>query len=388
MQVLLAESGPKAIEMLHRAADLHERFDLVLLDMQMPEMDGLTMAKIVKADPDIADTKMILLTSLGRASGDLLAEGGIAMCLTKPVKESALYDALASVVGSGKVPHTAHPGKTMLSGGEGPGEVKKSIRVLVAEDNPVNQKVALRMLKKLGVRADVVANGREAVEALKSLPYDLVFMDCNMPEMDGFDATTAIRREEGNARHTVIIAMTANALQGDRERCIGAGMDDYIAKPVDQVDLEGMLKRWGNGSGLVGNGHQEMSSHAIKSPPAPSVDPERLAELAELSDEDDPLWLRSVATKFMEDVTSRIVRIKAAIETKDPAGLREVAHALKGSTSNIGAGTMAVISQRLQAVAQAGSVDGAQELLVTLEEEFERVKQELNAHLSILENVK
>jgi CheY-like chemotaxis protein len=217
-------------------------------------MDGFELARTIKFDPAIASVPMVLLTSYGqRGDGAEARDAGIAAYLTKPVRQSQLFDCLASVV------HQTFPSADQSSGvrlvtrhtlTERPPVPDKLI--LVAEDNIVNQKVAVRQLQKLGYRADTVANGREALEALSRISYDLVLMDCQMPEMDGYEATAEIRRLEGETKHTPVVAMTANALTGDRERCLAAGMDEYISKPVNSEDLKRVLKSFLERTGNVG----------------------------------------------------------------------------------------------------------------------------------------
>jgi CheY-like chemotaxis protein len=243
-----AASGQLALEMLRAAAMQDTPYDLALLDMQMPGMDGLELARTIKADPALAALPLVMLTSITqRGHEELVQRAGIAAYLTKPVRQSQLHDCLILVKGTSMAAsdvssRLTHPliDRYRLA------QVKaqNQLRILVAEDNLINQKVAVRLLEKLGYKADVVANGNEVVEAVTRTPYAAVLMDCQMPHMDGFEATMAIRQREGSARHTPIIAMTANAMQGDRERVLAAGMDDYISKPVKVDDLATILRRW------------------------------------------------------------------------------------------------------------------------------------------------
>jgi CheY-like chemotaxis protein len=218
----------------------------------------------------------------------------------------------------------------------------------------------------------VVGNGLEAIEALRRVPYDIVFMDCNMPELDGFAATEEIRRMEGSRKTTVIVAMTANALKGDRERCLSAGMDDYIAKPVTQKDLAAMVGRWTRNAsrGDVETVPEQKKQTLV-------LDRSRLDELSALGDEENDSWVTSLIQRFLEDASSRIVKLVVASETGDPVTLGSVAHALKGSAANIGAQSMAEIAQALQALGQGGSVVGAADMITVLEQEFARVREEL-----------
>jgi PAS domain S-box-containing protein len=250
-----AEDGDRALECLRQAAVRQTPFDLAILDMQMPGMDGLELARRIKSDPAIRATRLVLLTSVGqRGDANAAESAGIAAYLTKPIRQSLLYECLSLVLGSvpstvAPTPQTAAPIITRHSLSEA--QTRSKPLVLVVEDNPVNQKVAANMIEKLGYRVNVAANGREAVESLARIPYALVFMDCQMPEMDGFEATTVIRKQEESLRqadgrppHLPIIAMTANAMQEDRDRCQAVGMDDFLSKPVTSKSLAAVLNRW------------------------------------------------------------------------------------------------------------------------------------------------
>ena len=252
MQKGSAAGGHEALELLRAAVVAGTPYDIALLDMQMPEMDGLTLARAIKADPAIAETRLIILTSLGHMfSNEELDAAGIDAYLVKPIKQSRLFDSLVDAMGKGRA-------ESILTGSVSPTAIPENgipplpkMRILVAEDNVVNQKVALGQLQRLGCNADLVANGLEALAALPRLEYDVVLMDCQMPEMDGFEATLAIRKREQDPRSRCpwkgpihIIAMTANAMQGDREKCLAAGMDDYVSKPVRLAELHAALARF------------------------------------------------------------------------------------------------------------------------------------------------
>jgi two-component system sensor histidine kinase/response regulator len=249
-----ASSGREAMQMLRSAGAAGEPFQVALLDMQMPGMSGLVLTEEIKSDPVLSSTQLLIMHTVGRrGSSASWAEAGISGYVTKPVKQSALFDAIMDAstapvtprLGAARNPTfktTTELSRLMARPVAAPR--MSSWRVLVAEDNMVNQKVALRQLLKLGFRADSVANGREVLEAMARIPYRVVFMDCQMPEMDGYEATRQIRNRAGDASKVTIIAMTANALEGDRESCLAAGMDDYLSKPVKQEDLERVLRRW------------------------------------------------------------------------------------------------------------------------------------------------
>jgi len=247
-----AEDGNRALELL-RAAAQHEPYDIVLMDTHMPGITGFELARTIKGDPSIAAVPLVLMTSFGqRGDGQVAREIGIAAYLTKPVRESQLFDCLVTVLDRSGVMSTqsnaATRAKLVTRYALKERETMARKLILVAEDNIVNQLVAARQLEKMGYRADMVANGLEAVEALTRIPYDLVLMDCQMPEMDGYEATAAIRLREGQSKHTPIIAMTANAMEGEREKCLAAGMNDYVSKPVKSEELQAVLAHWLSGS--------------------------------------------------------------------------------------------------------------------------------------------
>ena len=254
LQSATASDGYQALALLRDAAARGEPFDLAILDLQMPRMDGFELGHAITADPVLAATRLVLLTSIGlQGQAEKAKQAGIAAYLTKPVHRAHLYDCLSMIVDM--------PAKSAADAAEGESEhrpllvtqhvlkevaVAARARILVAEDNIVNQKVAVAQLKKLGYRADVVANGLEAVEAVSRIRYALVLMDCQMPEMDGLAATALIRTsdQEQGGRRLPIIAMTANAMQEDRQKCLDADMDDYLAKPVKLGELGAMLAKW------------------------------------------------------------------------------------------------------------------------------------------------
>lgn len=239
-----ASSGEEALKRLHEAVEQKDPFQIALLDQLMPGMEGSELGRRIKADPLLESTLLVMITSLGlRGEIAALEQIGFSGYLTKPVRQSQLYDCIALVLGkaAGHLPETGLFKRHTVA------EIPPSnLRILLAEDNTINQKVAQTILAKLGYQADVVANGLEAVRALGLRNYDLVLMDCLMPEMDGFEATAVIRDPESECLdHRVpIIAMTANAMKGDREACIAAGMDDYLSKPVKKKELSGVLDKW------------------------------------------------------------------------------------------------------------------------------------------------
>jgi CheY-like chemotaxis protein len=381
-----AEDGSAALEELRAAAEGDAPYGLAILDMQMPRMDGMQLARRISGDPTISATRLILLTSIGqRGDGDEARQAGIEAYLTKPVRQSELYDVIATVMGAPDAAGaksaplvTRHTLREMQTGDR--------TRLLLAEDNPVNQKVAVRMLEKLGYRVDVAKNGLEALEALARNRYDAVLMDVQMPEMDGYEATAQIRHREaarawrGEYHNTPIIAMTANAMPGDREKALAAGLDDYLAKPVRQEDLEEVLGRWvaqGPAEAATGGvlATEDSAEHEANGGDRP-LDPEVLAGLRELGDEE---LLAELAGMFFDDASSRLGELREAVEAGDAAGVGRVAHTLKGSSGNMGATRMSEICAEIEESGASGDLARAPGLLEGLEEEFGRVRQALEA---------
>jgi PAS domain S-box-containing protein len=252
MQKGSASDGFEALELLRAAAKEGRPYELALLDMQMPEMDGMTLAKSIKADPAIASTRLIILTSMGHMqTPEELKAAGVDAFLVKPVKQSRLFDCLISVLGRTAAEHvfTKQGSDPKADAPVVDTAHAQKARILLAEDNVVNQKVALAQLRTLGFTADSATNGHDVIAALKQTPYDIILMDCQMPEMDGYEATRLIRQAEKGSDVTWkapvrIIAMTANAMSGDREKCLSAGMDDYLSKPVRRAELALAMARW------------------------------------------------------------------------------------------------------------------------------------------------
>jgi two-component system, sensor histidine kinase and response regulator len=246
-----SSSAEDALKVLRAAESAGDSYQIAIPDQQMPTMDGEELARTIKADPKLKNTLLVLFTSIGvRGDAVRTKEAGFSAYLIKPVRESQLRNALITVWANQKrAPSAQFVTRHSVAKSHAtifPGETTQPIfraRVLIVEDNVINQKFAARLLEKLGCRVDVAANGWEAVEMVDLLPYEGIFMDCQMPEMDGFEATQEIRRRERSGVHHPIIAMTANATQGDRERCLDAGMDDYVSKPIRKGDFTEALGR-------------------------------------------------------------------------------------------------------------------------------------------------
>ncbi len=369
-----AAGGLEALERLGQAQAEGDPFRVAMLDMQMPNMDGRTLGVKIKADPLLSDTLLVMLTSAGQR-GDVAAlqEIGFAAYLNKPVKNSHLYDCLTMVLG---IPGTGSedPARQMITRHSLREGKKRRTRILVAEDNVVNQKVALRILEKLGYHADAVANGQEAVTALETVPYDLVLMDVQMPEMNGFEATRAIRDPQSKVlrRDIPIIAMTAHVLKGDRDRCLEAGMDDYISKPVTTSALNEILeKRLGAG----GNGKPSVPQ-LVPTLPVP-VNIQRLNDITD----GDLEFEQELIESFLADTERHVADLESAVQGDDGEEVRLQAHAIKGSSANAGAKRLEEIAVRLEEIRVGKEPERAQALLDDLRSEFERVREYLQDHM-------
>jgi CheY-like chemotaxis protein/HPt (histidine-containing phosphotransfer) domain-containing protein len=319
-----------------------------------------------------------MLTSLGlRLDAEAWRGAGINAFLVKPVKQSRLFDCLANTLAEtaellpGDVRAPGSAGASGRSGAINP----KHVRVLMAEDNIVNQKVALRQLKKLGYSAEAVANGVEAVEALKRIPYDIVLMDCHMPEMDGYEATRLVRQFEAeqddpHRAPVYVIAMTANALEGDRDKCLAAGMNDYISKPVKLAELQAVLQQ---ASAFVRPIAARKRAGAEAAAASSVLDGKVLAALRELREPGEPDPAVELIDLFLRDTPLKIQDMQAAIARSDSRALKESAHGLKGSASNLGAQRLSNLCLELEKLAGDGKLAEAANLFNQVTEEYGRV---------------
>jgi two-component system, sensor histidine kinase and response regulator len=366
------QGGSEALDSLRAAAGDGEPYDLAILDMQMPEMSGIELANQIKADPAIASVRLVLLTSMGQqGDGEEARRSGIEAYLTKPVRQSELHDCLATLMGSPPGRDTEDGASLVTRHSLRERRLGAGARVLLAEDNEINQRVAAGMLEELGYHVEVAGDGRETLEALSRTPYDAVLMDVQMPEMDGYEATAEIRElEAGSGRRTPIIAMTANAMQGDREKALDAGMDDYIPKPVKWDDLKAILERWvprGEGTPAP-NGGDEIAGGGAANPAVLNRD---MLESLRRLEEYEPGILSELVETFASSTPSRLADLRAAVAAEDAQGVEDIAHALKGAAGNMGAWRVSEICGQLEAMGGAGEMaDDAPELLRRLEEEF------------------
>ena len=379
---LQPQAVPDAKTALARAREATaagEPFDLAVLDLCMPDTDGLALAREIKADAGLADMQLIMLTSTMQVNAAEIAGAGVREWLMKPVRSSEFYNRLVRLMSSREhataTAAPAAPSEAAASAEPSTPEGPSRGRILVVEDNEVNQLVARATVTKFGFAVDVVADGAEAVAATARRQYAAVLMDCHMPVMDGFEATRVIRTRDGKHSRLPIIAMTAGALDGDRERCLAAGMDDYLSKPVDAAELEAALARWVP--------EQAPQLLAVTGGRPPSVDPDRLAMLRDLGPEDGMGLLPAAAEAFRKDLPARLAVLRESVSNGGGPALAQAAHALKGAAANIGATAVASLCGELEEMGRSGMHDGGPQLVSRLEAELVKVNFELDLALEV-----
>ena len=408
MRASEAQDGPAALQSLYRALDKNDPFRIAVIDMQMPGMDGEAVGCAIKADKRLAGTRMVMLTSLGmRGDARRFQEIGFAAYSTKPIRHQDLKAVLSRALmdSDGVEPmqqpiatrHTTREKQNLFAGCK--------LRILLAEDNITNQKVALGILKKIGLRADAVANGAEVLSALAALSYDVVLMDVQMPVMDGLEATRRIRKDErmmllkgkfadksdDHPSHIIpIIAMTAHAMQGDRERCIEAGMNDYITKPVSPGALSNVLKKWlpkENGESKSRNDEKkmvkskidQMGDHSSLITRRLPVIFDRAGLMARLMDDNN--LVRMVVESFIEDIPRQIDLLKGYLETGDDSRIEHQAHTIKGASANVGGDRLQTVAHLMEKAAKAGDFNAVREHIPEMEAQFDTLRQAMAKEL-------
>ncbi len=369
----VAESGAKAMVTLTEAKGIGRTFPLILLDAQMPEMDGFALAEYIKRHPSYRAATIMMLSSAGQR-GDAMRcrELGVAAYLTKPVRQSELMDAILTALGT----RAKSEAKPALVTRHTLRESQNRLRVLLAEDNAVNQLVALRLLERFGHTVTVAANGRKALDAWEKGGFDAILMDVQMPEMNGWEATQAIRERERTAGgHIPIIAMTAHAMKGDDERCFAAGMDDYLTKPIRTEELMTVLEKVGARKAAR---EVRLDRAPIRKDAAQESEAVDLASALERLGGDRNLYDELVGV-FKNECPSMAAEMRRAIDDNDVKTLARSAHTLRGSSSNLGAVAVAEAALELEKLARAEKLDGAGKQFKVLESEIERLFSELES---------
>jgi CheY-like chemotaxis protein len=391
MQPRSTQSPAEALEWLRGG----EPFAAAIVDMQMPGMDGIALAGEIRKLPARAALPLLLLTSVGvHKDNPEFARIGFAGCVTKPIKPAQLREALLGVVSGAKPAPLRAPTTSKLDSGLA---TRLPLRILVCDDNIINQKVAARLLQQMGYRSDTVANGIEALAAVDRQPYDLVFMDVMMPEMGGLEATRIIRqRQQRRAEFPnykpsiIVVAMTASAMQGDREKCLAAGMDDYVAKPVRLEDMRTILERWGatagapepvappalpaaNGHGVNGRG-TESAAPALDGP----VDMERLLDFTDGSAEN----LRELVELYLSQTTEQLAQLEAAVAAGAAPDVRRLAHSSAGASATCGMRRLVPMLRELERQGLEAKLTDAARICREADREFASIRQFLEAYLA------
>jgi signal transduction histidine kinase/CheY-like chemotaxis protein len=382
VEVREACSGAEGLSLLLSAEARQERFDLVIADMQMPGMSGSELADAIRSAPTLARLRVVLISGMSWAEEQLAADHpAVDAWLAKPIRQAQLYGCLASVLGADTSLATGLSTRIQYIESLGPERIGP--QTLLVEDNAVNQEVARGMLEQLDCQVTTVADGRQAVTAVQQQPFDLIFMDCQMPVMDGFEATRAIRQwEQDQGREPIpIVALTANALHGDRERCLEAGMTDYLGKPFTMRQILRMVNAYG---GLVApsaeNGPAEETNPVADSFDAP-VDPEALDGIRELQQPGSPDLVEKVIGLYLDSARSLQQTLSEAVRDADGEGIREAAHALKSSSANVGARWLAELCKRLEYMGRQNDLADTHSVLQQLSAEYQRVVDALQKEL-------
>ncbi len=403
--------GPTALQALYRALDASDPFRAAILDMQMPGMDGAALARAIKADEMLKDTRLVLMTSLGqRGDTKRMEEIGFAAYLMKPTTQSELFGCLSAVLAETA---TAQPAQPIVRHHTIREPRRGVARILLAEDNITNQQVAVGILKKLGLRADAVANGAEAVKALEAIPYDLVLMDVQMPEMDGLEATRQIRKAEGKRLkakgnenkeeenqegkdtsafslqppafpHIPIIAMTAHAMHGDREKCLQAGMDDYVTKPIGVPALVAALEKWlkpkGQGCQPLEGEAKEKGAASTREEEIPVFD--RAALMNRVMNDEE--LARVVIEGFLGDLPGQIMQLKNYAAAGDAHLVEQQAHRIKGASATVGGEALRAVAAAMEQAGKAGHLDAIKARITDLDAQFDALKDAMKDEMEPL----
>ncbi|MCK5034588.1 MAG: response regulator [Candidatus Sabulitectum sp.] len=356
--------GSEALELLQAATSSGDPYNIAVLDMQMPDMDGEELGQRIIQDRKIETPRMVMMSSIG-ARGDeaRLQKLGFSAYLTKPVKQSRLFECLVNLCNTVKEVKEA----SSLNPNDSRESLKPDLKILIAEDNSINQLVAIRIIEKLGYEADVAMNGKEALEMLRKQAYDIVLMDCQMPIMDGYEATRIIRSKEGCSLNqaVVVIAMTANVLEGDREKCLQAGMNDYLPKPVTPASVSKVLSSWRS---IIQNVNHMAQENAVT-----FFDPGKLK--GDLGN--DMVTIREFVTIYLSSAGKHLNELAAAIRNDNDISVKISTHILKGSSLNIGANNLAIACERLEQLSLKGDLGNGNILLKVIEIEFDRLVEHL-----------
>ncbi|MCJ8282242.1 MAG: response regulator [Rivularia sp. ALOHA_DT_140] len=378
--VFTAESGFQALELINSG----EIFDMAIIDMRMPKMDGSKLSSEIHSLPGYEQLPIVILSSVDKLTQQqLAAKSEFAALLNKPIKQSQLYDTCVSILCEQQI--SVLPSTSSASKFDSELSQKLPLRILLVEDMPLNQKVAVHMLQRLGYSTDIAVNGLEALEMLRRQDYDIVFMDVQMPEMDGLQATRQICKEWSPPNRPWIVAMTANAMQGDREECLNAGMNDYVSKPVR---IEALTQVFYNYKNLQHSLNQDSDSTAVFNREKSKlnlqnqeiIDTKILQDLREMAGDDADEMVAELIDSYFEDAPPKLQEIGQAIDTSNAKKLSNSAHGLKSLSVTIGAVSLAKVCGELEAIGRSGTTANASNLINKLDTEYQQVKTALQLH--------
>jgi signal transduction histidine kinase/CheY-like chemotaxis protein/HPt (histidine-containing phosphotransfer) domain-containing protein len=387
MRVTCVNGGQAALRCMSEAAGRGEPFELAVLDMHMPRMDGLQLAREIQARPDAAATKLIMLSSTYAGADQRAREdAGILRFINKPIRRADLFNVVSAVL-AGEAQAARRPAAQAFDAA-----AHLAGNVLLVEDNPINQGVAKAMLRKLGLTMGLAMNGVEAVDQFRKHRFDLVLMDCQMPVMDGYEATARIRQlPGGSAAELPIIALTANAMQGDEQRCLDAGMDAFLAKPYALAELRAVLARWlptpscsvavpppvSAAAEATGAAMPRLAQAEETTAETPAIDLQAIEALRELDPSGGMNLAKELLQAFLETSEQGVIQVATSIQAGDAAHLARSAHVLKSSTANVGAQALSGCYRELEKMGREGRVDAARELLDQTLREHERAVSRL-----------
>ncbi|MCB1984959.1 MAG: response regulator [Burkholderiales bacterium] len=388
MNVVCADCAEQALELMHRAFSNGNPYQLAILDMNMPGMNGLQLADKIHADANLSQTRMLLLTSSYCHTDEverLRHRLGILRCVNKPVRQQELFELISEVINNAHNFSVASPAWQQDS--HPPAILNSRGKVLLAEDNPVNQDVAIAMLTRLGLETELAKNGKEALELASGTDYDIILMDCQMPLMDGFETTSLIRKNSKNNARTPIIAVTANATTDDRTNCINAGMNDFISKPYTLEQLKQIIFRWLSDENGKLNNFEKMDivqTHPKTNDPS-VINIKQLEQIRELDVSHGNELLHKILRTFLENSKNLMHQLGHAILDGDAEELRRTAHTLKSSSANVGAENLSAMAKELESYGRTGEFERATKLQDSFFQHYHQVITEI---LRILENDK
>ncbi len=365
IEVSISDNGINALHALKKAMVVNKPYDLVISKMQLLDMKAEKLINMIQSEQSISKTKIILLSSFAERQKMVDSVQKPDGYLTKPLKEYQFLEILIQVIFKDKIPGQKQEQKQIIQSPKTSDKVINDLKILVAEDNLINQKVILNQLKMLGYRAEFVSNGQEALEMVSKINYDIILMDCQMPVLDGYEATQEIRKIEGDQRHTIIIALTANAMQEDKDKCLAAGMDDYLSKPVNMPQLEANLERWKNHlrSGANLNDTTVVNITNKLDTTNDLIDFNRLKEISN----DDKEFQILILQTFLEGAKNNLQLAQKGVIDNDINQIASQAHQLKGSSANIGIINIPILALELEEQVKENNLPAMSKLLLSVE---------------------